>query len=49
MEWTAPVMIVMYVFLVLFCMAVYDVCNTLHDIRDILRDILEEIANEGRP
>lgn len=39
MDWTAPIMIVLYVFIVLFCLALYDVCNTLHDIRDTLAEI----------
>ncbi len=44
MDWTAPIMIVSYVFLVLFTLASNVCCNTLHDIHRTL----EEIASQMR-
>jgi len=43
MEWTTPIMIVLYVFIALFFYAMYDVCDTLHDIRSTLERISTEI------
>ena len=43
MNWTAPIMIVSYVFLLLFFVCSYDVMNTLHNIERLLDAISSDL------